>query len=147
MSNPISPPGIFQEAEKVTETIGSLQNIIINNAILLKDLKFKKKDISEMEKNLLDNDVAFTEAVKDAEELNQKIKEARAVVKRTEESMGLKVQKREITQQEKEVQETLSNHLTNYYALTNSKSIDMPDGSEMGFKIKSQFGSKQLSLF
>ena len=129
------------------ETLQSLMSIISRNAEHLKSLKAEKKVIAEQEKDLLENDSNYQSAVSTAESYVQEIKEKRAVVRNSDVSLGLRIKKKEITQQEKEIKETLSNHLTNYYSLTNSRTFDLKDGGQIDFNIRAGFGSKQLSLF
>ena len=44
----------------------------------------------------------------------------------------------ELNEQKKEIEEALSNHLVNYYQLTNSKSIDTSDGDQREFVIRAK---------
>jgi len=44
----------------------------------------------------------------------------------------------ELKEQQKEIEETLSNHLINYHAMTNSKSFDTSDGDQWDFSIKAK---------
>lgn len=125
----------------------ALQNIIERNAAELKRVKKEKKLILEQQKSIIDNDVIVSELTEQIEPINQNIKERKAKLKNNSEFARLKAKKREISEEEKELSETLSNHLTNYYQQTGAKSVPTSDGNEVGFKIKSNFSSKQLELF
>lgn len=151
MINNITPTAIVQEApaqeNDIAETISSLQNIIESNAILLRKVKADKKIIAEQMKDLKANDTALSQAEDEAVEHLQAIKEAKHAVNKSPESVELRAKKAELTQEEKEIQETLSNHLVSYYGLTNSNVFDTSMGEMIQMKVKATISTKQLSLF
>ena len=144
MISPITPPAIEIEIDM---TIPTLQSIISRTANNLKEIKAAKKLVTEQQKNLLENDSVLAGFEDTIEPIVQNIKERKAKIKNTPESQKLKAQKAELAQEEKEISETISNHLTNYYSMTNSRSVDTPSGDQADFKIKANFSSKQLELF
>lgn len=144
MNNPLTPPAIVIEAD---QTILSLQNIIERNATALKEVKKEKKLVVDQQKSIVDNDPIIAELNEQIEPILQSIKERKAKIKNDPEFVKLKMQKREMGEEEKELSEALSNHLTNYYQQTGTKSVPTSSGNEIGFKIKSNFTSKQLELF
>lgn len=146
MNDVLNQPAIHETAD-IAETISSLQNLIERNATELKRIKDRKKEIREQETSLLENDPVYTAKVEEAEAYVRKIKEEKARVKNTPEAQKLKLMKQELSQEEKEIKQTLSNHLTNYYAMTNSKSFDTSSGEVVEFKVNASIGSKQLRLF
>lgn len=145
--NAITPQAEVRQIDDVAETLSSLQAVIERNAHALKEVKDQQKIVREQEMNLLDNDPEYSRKVDEAERYVQAIKEEKARVKATPQSISLKVKKAELKEQEKEIAESLSNHLANYYNLTGSKVFDTSDGKQIEFKVKASIGSGQLSLF
>lgn len=144
--NELNPPAIVQEAN-ISTSIFQLQNIIERYATRLKEIKDNKKLLSEQEKSIFDNDSELSEAEEEAQVLISRVKERKAKLKSTIELTNLKVKKADLIEEQKEIEETISNHLLNYYSLTNSKSFDTSNGEQVSFKTKAAFTSKQLSLF
>ncbi len=146
--NTITPTAIVETVrDNASETIFSLQNLIAKNATRLRELKAKKKMLSEQEKSLLENNQEFQEAESVASEHIQAVKEAKLKVKQSLEAQKLKTQKVELSEEEKEIQETLSNHLVSYYSLTNSNIVDIDNGEQIQMTIKATISAKQLELF
>lgn len=147
MNNPLTPPAIEISVTETDQTIISLQNIIERNANALKEVKKNKKLVADQQKSIVENDPIIAELTEQMQPLMQEIAERKAKIKSNVEFVKLNVQKKELGEEEKEISETLSSHLTNYYTMTGTKSIPNSQGSEVGFKIKSNFTSKQLELF
>lgn len=143
---PMTPPAIFEEAP-IASTISHLQNLIERHAVSLKKIKEEKKLLGEQEKSILDNDSQLQLIQGSAETLNKQVRMRKSELKNTIEIVALKNKKTELTEQQKEIEETMSNHLLNYYSITNSKSFDTSTGEQIEFKTKAYIGSKQLSLF
>jgi ABC-type transporter Mla subunit MlaD len=146
-SLPTTPPAIVQQADQVGETIQRLQSLIERYAAELKRLKNDKKLLTEQEKSILDNDSQLSIVQESAETLNKQVKMRKAELKNTIEMVNLKAKKSELSEEQKEIEETMSNHLLNYYKLTGSKSFDTSNGEQVEFKTKATISSKQLSLF
>ena len=147
MNNITTPPAIVQEVDQLAETLTSLQGVISRNAGHLKQLKDEKKHIKEQEQNILDNNDEYCLKRDDIADQMRGLKEIKAKVKGQRESLQLSAKKRELSQQEKEIKQTISNHLANYYSLTGNNTFDTLDGEQVEFKVSASFNSKQLSLF
>ncbi len=74
-------------------------------------------------------------------------KEQKIKIKQSQESVLLKSKKAELVEEEKELQETLSNHLVSYYSMTNSSVVDTDSGEQIQMTIKATISAKQLALF
>ena len=76
-----------------------------------------------------------------------KVKVAKAKVQFKPEATATKISIAELNEQKKEIEETLSNHLVNYHAMTNSNSVDTQGGDQAEFVIRASIKPKQLKLF
>jgi hypothetical protein len=133
----------LEESNQLAETLASLQGVIERNAQHLETIANEVKLKREEMKNVFDNDASLSEAQNEAKESSSKVKERRAVLQADPQITSLKVQVGELSQQKKEIEETLSNHLVNYYSLTNSKSFDTSDGDQWEFSLKARVKSRK----
>ncbi|MFZ1721395.1 MAG: hypothetical protein WAU07_02715 [Microgenomates group bacterium] len=130
-------------SDEVAESLQFLQNIIERNAQQLENLGQELKERREMLKNLFDNDSELSEAQEQADQLSQQVKVRKSAVRESAEAQVLKTQIGELNEQKNEIEETLSNHLINYYQMTNSTSFDTSDGDQWEFKIKARVKSRR----
>ncbi|NCS97191.1 MAG: hypothetical protein GW762_01205 [Candidatus Pacebacteria bacterium] len=125
-------------SDQLATTLSSLQNVIERNADLLtqlgSDLKLKRESL----KNVFDNDTQLSEATQQQQEVSQQVKERKSKLLTSPEVTQLKTQIGELNEQKKEIEEALSNHLLNYYQLTNSMSFDTSDGDQWEFGIRAK---------
>ncbi len=125
-------------SNQLADTLASLQNVIERNADLLtqlaNDLKLKRESL----KNIFDNDTQLSEATQQQKEVTQQVKERKSKLQSSPEVTQLKTQIGELNEQKKEIEEALSNHLLNYYQITNSTSFDTSDGDQWEFNIKAK---------
>jgi len=131
------------ESNQLAETLSSLQGVIERNAQHLETIANEMKLKREELKNIFDNDSSLSEAQNLAKETSSKVKERRAVLQSDPQVTSLKVQVGELSQQKKEIEETLSNHLVNYYSLTNSKSFDTSEGDQWEFSVRAKVKSRK----
>lgn len=125
-------------SDQLADTLSSLQNVIERNADLLTQLQSDMKLKRESLKNVFENDSQLSEATEQQQEVSQKVKERKSKLQSSPEVTQLKTQIGELNEQKKEIEEALSNHLLNYYQLTNSTSFDTSDGDQWEFNIKAK---------
>lgn len=130
-------------SDEVAESLQYLQNIIERNAQQLQRLQEELRERKEMLGNLFDNDSELSEVEEQAKVYAQQAKARKASIKESTEAQVLKTQIGEINEQKKEIEETLSNHLINYYQLTNSTSFDTSDGDQWEFNIKARVKTRK----
>jgi hypothetical protein len=130
-------------SNEVAETLGFLQNVIERNANELMKVKEELRLKRESLKSVFDSDAQLSEANSEVEILNAKLKERKTQIVNSPQSVSLKNQVGELNQQKKEIEETLSNHLLSYYAMTNSTSFDTSDGDQWEFNIKAAVKSRK----
>ena len=132
------------QSNELAETLTSLQNLIEKHARELTRLEGELKEKRQSLKNVFDNDVQLTEAKEEVDRHTQAMKERKVQLQNDPQSTSLKIDVAELNQQKKELEETLSNHLVNYHALTNSMSFDTSDGDQWDFSIKAKIKAKKL---
>ncbi|PIR61807.1 MAG: hypothetical protein COY81_01480 [Candidatus Pacebacteria bacterium CG_4_10_14_0_8_um_filter_43_12] len=126
------------QSDKLAGTLTHLQNIIERNANELLRISSELRELREGLKNVFENDAELTEAQDQAEVIIQAVKQRRTQLQNNPQITSLKVKIGDLNEQKKEVEETISNHLVNYFALTNSKSFDTSDGDQWEFDIKAK---------
>jgi DNA repair exonuclease SbcCD ATPase subunit len=126
------------ESDKLAQTLTALQNVIERSARELQklneDIKLKRESL----KNVFDNDSQLDEAEQQAQAITQQVKQRKSQLQADPQVTALKVDIGEINEKKKEIEESLSNHLVNYYQLTNSTSFDTSDGDQWEFAIKAK---------
>lgn len=133
-----------EQSNELAETLTSLQNLIEKHARELTRIDGELKEKRQSLKSVFDNDVQLIEARDEVEKHNQAMKERKVQLQNDPQSTSLKIDVAELNQQKKELEETLSNHLVNYHALTNSMSFDTSDGDQWDFSIKAKIKAKKL---
>lgn len=140
-------PGAFDEeaeaSDKLAGTLQALQNLVERHANELMKLKEELKHKRESLRSVFENDNALAQAQESAQELAQQVKERKSHVSGSPQAITLKTDINELNQQKKELEETLSNHLVQYYSLTNSTSFDTSDGDQWEFKIQAKVKTKK----
>lgn len=125
------------------EALDATQNIIIRLSDQLDELKKQQKELSNMTKNVFDNDTKLQSAQNTAEEANKEAKTRKQELNETTEIKELAMKTADVKEDIKMVEESLNTHLLNYYQMTGSTVIDQPDGSEREFKVTARMKSKK----
>lgn len=134
----------LNKSNELADTITSLQNLIEKHARELTRIETELKEKRQSLKSVFDNDVQLIEALEEVEKHNQAMKERKVQLQNDPQSTSLKIDVAELNQQKKELEETLSNHLVNYHALTNSMSFDTSDGDQWDFSIRAKIKAKKI---
>jgi len=132
-------------SDDLAKTLESLQNIIERNANQLERIKNDLKEKRESFKSLFENDAALQEIQSEVEVMSQQVKERKSKINNDSQATSLKFSIGELNQEKKEIEETLSNHLVNYYSMTNSKSFDTSSGDQWEFNIRAKVKNKPNS--
>lgn len=131
------------ESDKLAETLTHLQNVIERNANELSRINEELKERRESMKNVFENDQELAQAEAQVSEFTQSVKQRRSQLQSNPQVTTLKTKIGELNEQKKEIEETISNHLINYFGLTNSKSFDTTDGDQWEFDIKAKVKSRK----
>lgn len=129
-------------SDELAETLLSLQNLIERNANELERVKSALKEKRESMQSIFENDAPLQEVAKEVEVMAQQVKERKASINNSPQATSLKVQIADLNQEKKEIEETLSNHLVNYYSMTNSMSFDTSSGDQWEFSIRAKVKGK-----
>lgn len=129
-------------SDQLAETLTSLQNVIERSAQQLEKLKKELKEKREMLSGIFENDTQLSEAQNQLATYTSEVKDRKSKLQADPQVTALKVQIGEINEQKKELEEGLSNHLVNYYSLTNSKSFDTSDGDQWDFEVRAKVKSR-----
>ncbi len=130
-------------SDQLAETLESLQGVIERNANELSQLNSKLKEKRQMFKNVFDNDTTLASLEEKYQQLLMSLKENKVRIGASPEVTTLKTQIGELKEQKKEIEETLSSHLLNYYHLTGSTSFDTRDGDQWEFTINARVKSRK----
>lgn len=125
-------------SDELADTLMHLQGIIERNAEQLERIKKEIKEKRESLHSVFENDTELAEAETQASQMVAQVKERKAKLKANPQVTSLNVQVGELKQQAREIEETLSNHLVNYYQLTNSKSFDTSAGDQWEFDVRAK---------
>jgi len=134
-----------EASDELAQTLQSLQNIIERNANELARVKDELKGKRESFKSLFENDAPLQEIKAEVEVMTQQVKERKSKINNDPQATSLKLGISELNQEKKEIEETLSNHLINYYSITNSKSFDTSAGDQWEFDIRAKVKGKPQS--
>lgn len=130
-------------SDELADTLGHLQNVIERNANQLNRIKEALKAKRESLTSVFENDAKLNEATEEAAKISTAVKERRGQLQNDPQVSQLKMQIGELNEEKKELEETISNHLVNYYALTNSKSFDTSDGDQWDFDIRAKVKNRR----
>lgn len=135
----------IKASDDLAETLNHLQNIIERNANELDRVKNELKEKRESLKSLYENDAPLQEISGEVEVMSQQLKERKSKISNDPQATSLKFGIGELNQEKKEIEETLSNHLINFYSMTNSKSFDTSSGDQWEFDIRAKVKGKPTS--
>ncbi len=133
-----------EQSDEFAETLHSLENIIESKANKVMRIKDKMKKKREMVRTVFENDAELSEAEEKKEEIYQTWRERKTKLRETPEVKQLKRELKDLRDERKDIEESLSNHLINYHQLTNSTSFDTSDGDQWEFKIKAKVKNKKV---
>lgn len=131
------------QSDKLADTLSHLQNIIERNANELTRINNELKERRDSLKGVFENDQELAQAEDQVQEFANAVKQRRSQLQSNPQATTLKAKIGELNEQKKEVEETLSNHLINYFGLTSSKSFDTSDGDQWDFDIKAKVKARK----
>lgn len=127
-----------EAADKLGETLISLQALIERHSARLEELQNEMRELGEQQRNLVENDTQLSELSEAAEEVNNKVKARQTALKQSPEMVQLTLKRKELKEEVVEMQQTISNHLVRYYQMTGSQVIETSDGQEREFAISAR---------
>ncbi len=133
-----------KKSDQFAETLHSLENLVESKAKQLMLLKDKMKKKREMVKSVFENDAELSETTEKKKEVYQQWRQRKKQLRETSEVKDLKQDLKEMREERKGIEESLSNHLINYHQLTNSTSFDTSEGDQWEFKIKAKVKNRKV---
>ncbi len=124
----------------MAQSLGALQQVIERNALALDEAGEKLRELRESLKNVFDNDTQLSIVQQDVERVGQELKNRRTQLQSGPQVMQLKAKISELSEQKKEIEEALNNHLLNLYKITGTKVVDLTSG-EREFTVKASLKS------
>lgn len=134
-----------ETSDQLAETLTALQNLIERNARELQKIDQELKAQRESLKDVFVSDVELTAAEEQVKSFSTEAKQRKSQLMNNPQVTSLKTKIGELSQTKNEIKETLSNHLVNYFQITNSKSFDTSDGDQWEFDIKAEVKLKKPS--
>lgn len=131
----IPPISIEIGGNSAGDTVMATQAIINRQAQRLDSLKEDTRKINDSLKSILENDAQLVGFENELKESSKRLKERKASLTQSAESVQLKYKLKEVREQIKELEESLNNHLLNYFQLTGTKVFDTDSGQQREFKV------------
>ena len=133
-----------KKSNDFAKTLQALEKVIEAKANKLMLMKEEAREKREMINNVFENDVGLQEAEEKKAEVQTQLKERKSSLNESLQVRQLREDLKEMTDEQKDLEESLSNHLINYHQLTNSTSFDTSDGDQWEFDIKAKVKAKKL---
>jgi len=131
------------DPSKLGETLQALQNVIERNADELDRIKEEMGVQREALKNVFENDSQLSEATTEAATVTAKVKERKSQIQNSPEILQYKTKIGELSEQKKEVEEALNNHLLNLFQITGTKTFDTLSGKQREFTVKASLKGRK----
>jgi len=130
----------------LADTLQSLQNVIERNADELDRIKEEMQIQREALKNVFENDAQLSEVTAEAATVTNKVKERKSQIQNSPEILQYKTKIGELTEQKKEIEEALNNHLLNLFQITGTKTFDTMSGRQREFSVRASLkGNKKTT--
>jgi uncharacterized UPF0160 family protein len=130
----------------LADTLQSLQNVIERNADELDRIKEEMQIQREALKNVFENDAQLSEVTAEAATVTNKVKERKSQIQNSPEILQYKTKIGELTEQKKEIEEALNNHLLNLFQITGTKTFDTMSGRQREFSVRASLkGNKKTA--
>lgn len=142
-SSTSSPAKPSMNSAAIAETLQSLQNVIERNADELDRIKEEMGIQREALKNVFENDTQLNEATQEATAITQKVKERKSQIQNSPEILQYKTKIGELSEQKKEIEEALNNHLLNLFQLTGVKTFDTLSGKQREFSVRASLKGRK----
>lgn len=133
-----------EQSDEFAQTLHALESVIESKANKLMKMKKDSREKRKMISSVFENDNELQDVEVQKEEVQTQLKQRKNDLEETVQVRQLRDDLREIKQEQKDLEESLSNHLINYHQLTNSTSFDTSDGDQWEFDIKAKVKSKKI---
>lgn len=139
----IPPISIEIGTEAGQDSVMATQAIINRQAERLDTLKETVKQINDSLRSILENDQELGQVEDELKQATKKLKERKIQLTQSPESVQFKYKLKEVKEQIKELEESLNNHLLNYYQLTGTRVFDTDSGEQREFRVIAKIMGKK----
>jgi methyl-accepting chemotaxis protein len=136
---------LVEDAQQFGEELTSVRNLIQRYAQQMDDMKAQIKEVSDSLRNIFDNDTELQQLEEQAKTMTTDVKNKRQRVKESPEAVQLQMKIKEFKEEQKEISDTLTNHLLRYYQMTGSTVIEDESGDEREIRINAKLGGKKAT--
>ncbi|MGI5828186.1 MAG: hypothetical protein ACOX6V_04180 [Patescibacteria group bacterium] len=126
-----------------TETYESVKNLVSRKTSQADELNAKIKELNNSLKNILVNDAELAEAEEQLKEVRKAVTKRKADLNNSPEAQSLKARIKEMKEELKDVEETLSSQLLTLYQLTGVQEFETNTGEVREFVIKAKVKAKK----
>ncbi len=137
------PAPTTPKAATDASTVMALQAIIGRQSAKLDELKQEAKQMTDSLRSIVENDQELSQIEEQAKEATRKQKERKQMLSNNPESTQIKYKLKELKDSIKDVEESLNNHLLNFYQMTGVKVFDTEDGSQREFEVRAKLRGKK----
>ena len=136
--NPLGTDTTTPSSDFDEQTFITVKNLIYQLSVQLDEVKAKRKEFQARIKNMLDNDTQLAEFEEQAKQANQAFKKRKSELEESAEGVEVKAKIKELSEEIRDLDESLTNSLVSYFQITGTKSFDTPSGEEREFKLNAR---------
>ena len=125
-------------AEFDEETYKAVVGLVQRLSMQLDELKTKQKEYRERVQNIMDNDSQLSAYEEQAKNAADSFKRRKKELLESAEAKEAQGKIREVREEMKDIQESLTNNLLSYFQMTGVQTFDTPDGQEREFKLNAR---------
>lgn len=127
------------------DQLHQLEALVSRKVSQIDELKEKLKNFREQVKNIADNDEQLQKAEQAANDTVTAVQKRKAEIRNLPEIRSLRMQTKEVSDELKEVQESLNTHLVNLHQLTGTKEFTTLSGETREFELVAKLKPKKKS--
>jgi len=120
------------------ETFIAVKGLIQRLSMNLDELNTKQKDLRQSLTNIADNDLALAEMEEQAKDAQLAYKKRKKDLMESTEAKEIRGKLKELNEEKRDLQDSLTNHLLNYFQMTGTQSFETPSGGEREFKLNAR---------
>jgi len=120
------------------ETFIAVKGLIQRLSLDLDELNTKQKDLRQSLTNIADNDLALAEMEEQAKDAQLAYKKRKKDLMESTEAKEIRGKLKELNEEKRDLQDSLTSHLLNYFQMTGTQSFETPSGGEREFKLNAR---------
>lgn len=117
------------------ETFVAIKGLVQRLAQQLDEVIAKQKEYKERLKNLMDNDSQLQAYVDESAKATKAVTQRKVELNQSLEGKEIRAKIKELGEEIKDLKDSLTNNLLNYFQITGTQSFETDDGQEREFKL------------